>query len=444
MTIKKIIFSICCLLIGIFAHGNLLAVNSPEITIDEIIGTWNGTVTTELAEGDLDPGSVKSIGSGDTTVIFTKPINMDVVSFRGVNYHASGAVLHPDGRVTAKQEFRSNADPAKPITAVYSMEGTIERQNGKLLLKCRMEHVQYESPHGGAHRWVMHFIGTKEASAVESKPETKTPPEAAAPPAATTPAVSNQTEPQSDAGRMKEELDREWRKNFMQRDMSAEKLLTPENHAAKGDPYGSTMENATPEGAAPEGKGKDPFGSTMENVDSKKTTIFEIMRKPQGNDFYSASAKENEEYVNGVLSRTADVVASPVGTGIGLWMDFADNVRRGDGIIMSTVKSLSGNFIYGLAGLVGSGIDLVTFSAGGESKHSLQDAVKGNINLFWDIVTEVDKEEAEYRAFTGHYGYDHRHYDGSEDYFNVIDPQNPFEYYRFKYTEVDPENVYFN
>lgn len=464
MAIKKHIFLICCLLIGVLAHGNLSAANTPEITINDIIGTWKGTVTTELAEGDLDPESVKNIGYGETTVMFTKPLNSDVVAFRGVNYHASGAKLQPDGRVTVKQEFRSNTDPAKPVVAVYSMEGTIERQNGKLLIKCRMEHIQYQSPHGGAHRWITHFTGTKDAPAkpapaAENKPETKTPPAATTPakevPAAETPgktgqksdsatpkqpdpSASKQAEPQPDAAQIKEELDREWRKNFMQRDISAGKVLMPENPTTKGDPYGSTMENAVPER-----KGADPFESIMENVDPKKTSILEIMRRPQGVEFYSANAEKAEEYMNGVLSRGADVVAPTVGAGIGLWSDFADNVRRGDGLIKSMGKSLSGNFIYGLAGLVGSGIDLVTFSAGGESKHSLQDAVKGNINLFWDILTEVDKEEASYRAFTGHYGYDHRHYDGSDDYFNVIDPENPFKLYRYK-TEVGPESVFFN
>lgn len=440
MNKKKYLFIIGCLFIGIFAHDNLTAINSPEVTMDEIIGTWKGTVTTELAEGDLDPESVKNIGYGETTVSFKKPINMDVVTFWGVNYQASGAVLQPDGSVTAKQEFRSNVDPSKPVIETYSMEGTIERQNGKLLIKCRMEHIQYQSPHGGAHRWITHFTGTKDAptkaSPTATDPAAKTPGETGKQPDSTAP---KQAEEKPDAGRIKEESDREWRKNFMQRDISAEKLLTPENPATKGDPYGSTMDNA-----APEGKKTDPFGSTMENVDPKKTTIFEIMRRPQGVGFYSASAEKAEGYMNGVLSRTADVVASPVGTGIGLWSDFADNVRRGDGVIMSTVKSLSGNFIYGLAGLVGSGIDLVTFSVGGESKHSLQDAVKGNINLFWDIVMSVDKEEAEYRAYTGHYGYNHRYYDGSDDYFNMTNPQNPFEHYRFKYTEVSPANVYFN
>jgi|GEM_PF-3093639 len=452
MAIKKYIFLICCLLIGILAHSNLPAANSPEITVDEIIGTWKGTVTTELAEGDLDPESVKSIGYGETTVMFTKPLNSDVVAFRGVNYHASGVVLHTDGRVTVKQEFRSNVDPAKPITAIYSMEGTIERQNAKLLLKCRMEHVQYESPHGGAHRWIMHFSGTKDAPAkpapaAEKKPETQTAPEAATPPASTAPvaekpatetpgktgqqfdsAAPKQAEPQPDAARIKEESDREWRKNFMQRDISAEKLLKPENPAAKGEPYGSTMDNA-----APQGKGADPFGSTMENVDPKKTTIFEIMRSPQGVGFYSANAEKAEEYMNGVLSRTADVVAPPVGAGLGLWNDFADNVRRGDGVILSAGKSFSGNAIYGLAGTVGSSIDLVTFSAGGESQHSLQDAVKGNINLVWDIVTRVEKEEKIERARDGHYGYKHRYYDGSSDYFKVTKPQDPREHERFKH-----------
>lgn len=454
MTAKKYIFLIGFLLIGVIVHGNLLAANTPEVTIDEIIGTWEGTVTTELAEGDLDPESVKSVGYGETTVIFTKPMNSDVVSFRGINYYASGAILYPDGRVTAKQEFTSNVDPAKPVIAVYSMEGTIERQNEKLLLKCRMEHIQYESPHGGAHRWITHFTGTKDTPvkptpATENKPETKETSAPATVPATKAPAgetsgktgqqadtaAPKQAETQPDAPQTKEELDREWRQNFMKRDVSAEILVTPENAEIKGDPYGSTMENAVPQG-----KGADPFESTMENVDPQKTSIFEIMRRPQGVDFYSANAEENEEYVNGVLSRTADVVAPPVGAGIGLWSDFADNVRRGDGIILSTGKSISGNAIYGLTGLVGSSIDLVTFSAGGESQHSLQDAVKGNINLVWDIVTRVEKEEKIARARDGHYGYKHRYYDGSADYFDSKNTQDPREHERFKHDEVAPGN----
>ena len=302
MDARKLVLIICLLLCGVFGYGYVSeAADSPGITIDEIIGTWEGTVTTELAEGSLDPESVKSIGYGETTVVFNKPLNGDVVSFRGINYSASGVVLQPDGRVTVKQEFRSNVDPAKPVFAIYSMEGTIERQNGKLLLKCRMEHLQYESPHGGAHRWVTHFTGTKDAPAkpapaAEKKPETKTPPVAAAPPAATAPVVEapavetpgktgqqsdsaapKQAESQSDVTQVKEELDREWRKNFMQRDITAEKLLTPENPEAKGDPYGSTIDSATPEPK------RDPFGSTMENVDPKKTTILEIMRRPLSN-----------------------------------------------------------------------------------------------------------------------------------------------------------------
>lgn len=253
-------------------------------------------------------------------------------------------------------------------------------------------------------------------------------------------AAPKQTDPQPDAVRTKEELDREWRKNFMQRDISAQKLLTPEEVSTtpKGDPYGSTMESA-----APESKGMDPFGSTMENVDPKKTTIFEIMRRPQGVDFYSASSEKDEEYVNGVLSRAADVAAPPVGAVMGLWSDFTDNVWRGDGVIKSVGKSLSGNFIYGLTGSIGSGIDLVTFSAGGESQHSLQDAVKGNINLIWDITTRVDKEEKKYRASNGHYGYKYRYYDGSADYFKVENSHDPREHERFKHDEVGPGNLGF-
>jgi hypothetical protein len=130
------------------------------LTLDDLVGNWNGTQTIEYVEGDIDPEWAENNRYLETSCRIRS--GADEYSFSGGWTYAGGLVLSPDGSFTATRQYTSNTDGS--IIGTFTVDGTITNNGGRLAMNCRMEDVKYQSAHYNASKLLMTFNGVKEGT----------------------------------------------------------------------------------------------------------------------------------------------------------------------------------------------------------------------------------------------------------------------------------------
>lgn len=144
------------------------------LTPDDLVGKWNGTLTIDYVEGDIDPEWVEYNRYLENYQVQIQG-GTDGYWFAGGWRTAHDLSLKPDGSFSAKREYISNFDGS--LIETFIVDGTVTNRGGQLSMNCRMEDVQYQSRQGNASKLIMTFNGAKEGTLIVTSSPTVTPEE---------------------------------------------------------------------------------------------------------------------------------------------------------------------------------------------------------------------------------------------------------------------------